>query len=157
MESSELMGFNLPSGSDGFTPVPLSDNWRKLDGIPLPCECGKTGIWTWKRYSDGTYEMWGNRSDPAVTCTIAMAQRWRSGELTQSLPISIRTIDFMVPHAVNNGSLTLGTIHVETQAMITAYDTGSIRFFYATDQDEQPYSGSNKWPKTCYFLLKGTW
>lgn len=158
MDSTSKMGFNLPGGADGFSPTPLADNWKKLDGQPLLVkDSGKTGIWRWYKFADGTYKMYGKRSDPEVTCTIAMVQRWRSSVLTQSLPIAIQTIEYVNMQARNVGEVAAGNIHIETQAMMDKYTNNSMQFIYATDQNEGQYTSSNKWPKECYIEVRGTW
>lgn len=158
MDSTSKMGFNLPGGADGFSPDPLSENWRKLDEQPkLVVDCGTTGIWRWYKYADGTFEMRGKRSDPEVTCTIAMVQRWRSSVLTQSFPVAIQSIEYISLDARSVGSVEEGNIHIEIDAMMESYTNSSFTFLYATDQDEGQYSSSNKWPKECYFEVKGTW
>lgn len=158
MESSAKMGFNLPGGADGLYPSPLSDNWRKLDEQPrLVVDSGTTGIWRWYKYADNTCELYGKRSDPTVTCTIAMVQRYRSSVLTQAFPVAIQSIEYINLDARSVGSVEAGNIHIEIDAMMEAYTNSSFTFLYATDQNEGQYTSSNKWPKECYFEVKGTW
>lgn len=158
MDRSSKMGFNLPSGADPFTPAPLTENWEKMDDqAKLVISYGKTGIWRWYKYADNTFEMYGKRSDPEVTCTIAMVQRWRSSLLAQSFPIAVQSIEYINLDARSIGNIGSGNIHIEIDAMMESYTNNSFAFIYATDQNEEQYTSSNKWPKECYIEVKGIW
>lgn len=157
MQTTTKMGFKLPELGDEPNPDGYNDNWTMMDDQRLLVDSGKTDMWRWYKYSDNTFEMHGKRSDPTVTCTIAMVQRWRSGVLSQALPIAIQSIEYLNMQARSLGTVSAGNIHIEVQAMMDSYTTSSMSFIYATDQNEGAYSPGNKWPKECYIEVRGTW
>ena len=60
------------------------------DGVYRSCVTGTSGIWKYRKWSDGTVELWGIFSISNVACTTALGNMYRTGAFSSpSFPFSV--------------------------------------------------------------------
>lgn len=67
-----------------------SGAWSAWIECPAVIESGTSGIWTYKKYSDGRVEMWGKYAVSSVDCSVALGSMYRTAVIAPSaFPFSV--------------------------------------------------------------------
>ena len=117
----------------------------KLVNTPMIIEQGTEGVWTWRKWSNGTAECWGKINEGSITWSSLWTYSYYSGQITRQLPTGLfLNTPLITSSAESNAGLNYITI-------ITATTSNTQFTYYITSSKAET--------RTCYthFYMIGNW
>ena len=89
--STTNLGLNIFNGSDYVDVSKFNENFSTIDtlGVAYIAETGTNSVgWYYRKWSDGCYEAWLNKSAQNIATTIGSGDGYRSKDITIKLPVT---------------------------------------------------------------------
>lgn len=123
------LGLKTIGQSDYVSPDPINDNMQALDALGqcYVVASGKSGMWTYRRWSDGTYECWGRmaqqNSKPDISSGVANTG-YKSFEI--SLPVTFAGYPNIFISARQDGNPKVHVCYVENSQDTATWYLGGM-------------------------------
>lgn len=160
MEYTPRLGLRKPASGDYMDINDLNANMDIIDGKPTVIETGGNSVLRFRKWSDGTYEMWGRGNNDNLNCNtpIHSSGLYKSANATVNFPIVIKTINvLLLTGGCNHERSSAGYGHRETEAYVYDETYTTLVYYYVTPMDEGSYSPTNTWAKNFNLYMRGTY
>lgn len=105
------LGLTTIMQSDPVSPDPINSNFEKVDALGrcYVTAAGSSGIWRYRRWSDGTYECWGTYHEQTIT----LEEDTKTMKFSANYPITFSSKPCLFVSTRQAGNSSAHTAYVE--------------------------------------------